>query len=46
MHTDSLNMLVLQAQVQQENRQHTMVSNILQSRDRTLHNLIQNMRGM
>lgn len=46
MHSDSLNMLVLQAQVQQQNRQYTMVSNMLQSRDRTLHNLIQNMRGM
>ncbi|MBI2083124.1 MAG: hypothetical protein HYT76_06100 [Deltaproteobacteria bacterium] len=46
MHSDSLNMLVLQAQVQQQSRQFTMVSNMLQSRDRTLHNLIQNMRGM
>lgn len=46
MHSDSLNMLVLQASVQQQSRQFTMVSNMLQSRDRTLHNLIQNMRGM
>jgi len=46
MHTDSMNMLVLQSEVQNQNRQYTLVSNMLQSRDRTLHNMIQNMRGM
>ncbi|MBI2066619.1 MAG: hypothetical protein HYW02_07590 [Deltaproteobacteria bacterium] len=46
MYDSSLNMLFLQAQVQDQNREFTLASNMLQSRDRTLHNMIQNMRGM
>lgn len=42
MHDQSMNMLVLQAQVQDQNRQFTLVSNMLQNRDRTLQNMIQN----
>jgi hypothetical protein len=46
MYDSSVNMLFLQAQVQDQNRQFTMASNMLQSRDRTLQNMVQNMRGM
>lgn len=46
MNDSAMNMLVLQAQVQDQNRNYTLVSNMLQSRDRTLHNMIQNIRGM
>ena len=42
MHDQSMNMLVLQSQVQDQNRQFTLVSNMLQNRDRTLQNMIQN----
>lgn len=46
MNDSAMNMLLLQAQVQEQNKNYTMVSNMLQSRDRTLHNMIQNIRGM
>lgn len=42
MQDHALNMLVLQAQVQDQNREFTLVSNMLQTRDRTLHTMIQN----
>lgn len=44
MNDASLNMLILQAQVQNQARYWTTVSNVIQSRDRTLSNLIQNIR--
>jgi len=45
MFDSSMSMLVLQSQVQEQSRNFTLVSNVLQSRDRTLHTMIQNMRG-
>ena len=46
MQDSSMNMLMLQSQVQDETRNFTLVSNMLQSRDRALHNIVQNIRGM
>lgn len=45
MHDSMMNMLVIQAQVQDQNRQFTLVSNMMQSRDQAMKNMIQNMRG-